>query len=71
MTDFEQYAKMLMDNLDTAMKMVEAGHESDSAGGELITPDKFSRGYALGYAHALSGAYASLPDWLHDLPLSN
>jgi len=69
MQDFESYAKMILNNLDIAMAMVETGREQDSISGEIITPDRFSRGYALGYAHALSRAYEALPDWLHDICL--
>lgn len=66
MSEFEQYAKMLLERLDVALKMVEGNAESDAKRGELCIPDKFSRGYALGYAHALSGVYDALPDWTRD-----
>lgn len=66
MTEFEQYAKMLLARLDVALRMVEGNAETDEKNGELCMPDKFSRGYALGYAHALSGVYDALPDWARD-----
>lgn len=66
MTEFEQYAKMLLARLDMALRVVEGNDESDKKNGELCISDKFSRGYALGYVHALSNAYDALPDWTHD-----
>lgn len=64
--EMETYARMIANNLDEALKMVEDTQKDDLERGELITPDRFSRGYALGYAHALTGAYNALPSWLHD-----
>lgn len=66
MSDLEIFAKTLMDNLDRAVRLVEDNKDDDTERGEIITPDKFSRGYALGYAHALSNAYSILPGWLAD-----
>lgn len=65
--DMETYAKCIMNDLDEALKMVEFCNENDvESGREMCTPNKFSRGYALGYAHALSNAYETLPDWVRD-----
>ena len=66
MTNWETYAKDLLNRLDVALKMVESATQEDTERGELAVPDKFSRGYALGYVHALSGAYDALPDWARD-----
>ncbi len=63
MTD---YAKSLLSALDDALKMVETGQTLDIEAGELMTRNRFSRGYALGYAHALSAAFDALPDWERD-----
>lgn len=63
MTD---YAKGLLNALDDALKMVEVGQEMDTSAGTLMTQNKFSRGYALGYAHALSAAFDALPGWERD-----
>lgn len=66
MTELEMIAKTLMEHLDRAVRLVEDNKNDDDDRGELITPDKFSRGYALGYAHALSNAYSILPNWVTD-----
>ena len=63
MTD---YAKGLLTALDDALKMVETGKAIDTEAGELMTRNRFSRGYALGYAHALSAAFDALPGWERD-----
>ena len=59
MTD---YAKSLLSALDDALKMVETGQTLDIEAGELMTRNRFSRGYA----HALSAAFDALPDWERD-----
>lgn len=37
--------------------------ERDEIAGEIGTPNKFSRGYLLGYLHAAQRCYDLLPDW--------
>lgn len=68
MTDTIMYAKIINNSLDMALKLVEDTNNQDTSAGEIITPDKFSRGYILGYAHALQRAYDALPEYvLNDL----
>lgn len=66
MTDMLQLAQSISDACDKAFQFVEVTQEDDIQRGEIITPDRFSRGYALGYAHAMSAVYSMLPDWAID-----
>lgn len=66
MISMTDYAKGLLSALDDALKMVETGKTIDAESGELMTRNRFSRGYALGYAHALSAAFDALPGWERD-----
>lgn len=59
-------AKSVAEAFDRAAAMVEGNASDDVERGELVTPDKFSRGYALGYAHAMQAVYDMFPDWVHN-----
>lgn len=37
--------------------------EKDELSGEIATPNRFSRGYLLGYLHAAQRCYDLMPDW--------
>lgn len=64
--DMVTLMKSVGNAFDMAATIVEGNAKDDAARGELVTPDKFSRGYALGYAHAMQAVYDMFPDWVHN-----
>lgn len=61
-----EIANRMLERIDHAADMVEKTATEDAQAGELAVPDKFSRGYLIGYLHALQAAYDLFPDWVMD-----
>ena len=66
MYTIDTYADILLHRLHTAIDMHDAAKATTAKHGEIVPPNTYAAGYALGYAHALAGAYDALPDYITD-----
>ena len=58
----ETYVSHLLISLADTLSMLEI----DERHAESCMPARFSRGYLLGYAHALQAAYDALPEYVRE-----
>ena len=62
----EAYVSHLLISLTDTLSMLETATEIDERHAESCMPARVSRGYLLGYAHALQAAYDALPEYMRE-----
>lgn len=62
----EAYVSYLLTRLTDLLDLLEEVRRIDDKRAESCMPARFSRGYLLGYAHALQAAYDALPEYMQE-----